>query len=296
MLTPEMIQNFRTLAKEGKLAGKFEGIDGDDYHRNLPGISKTSIEHATLSPANMQARKIRQSDDESEALVMGKLFHSRIEHHLDIDKYKQLVTVMPTFSGTGMRAAKEAWLADNAGKKTIITEAQYDQIEEMFEGVKANPQSNALMGALGFCEETIFWTDKDSGVLCKCRPDKRVIDYLGSPLVVDWKTISMFSKKEIQDAIWEHNYYVSAAFTLDGMKAIGLDPGPYVFCFVQKKAPNQVLCVVAQEIDIEIGRAKYKAALKQIAECQKTGIYPGFVDLGMSDWARQREMYSLGMV
>lgn len=294
-LHPSTIEDFQQLADAGLLTGVFQGIDGDSYHRQLPGVSKSSIEMAALSPANMIARKNRTTDDESEALLMGKLFHSRVEHHANLDAYRKLFTIMPEFAGTGSRAAKAEWLAANAGK-TIITEEQGDQIENMFAGLMANPQSRALVEAEGPSEETIFWTDPDSGTLCKCRPDKRVLNYLGTPLVIDWKTIGLFSKREIQDSIFEHNYHVSAAFTIDGLRAVGIEPGPYVFVFVQKKAPNNVLCVPAQELDVEIGRKKYKAILKQIAEAQATNIWPGFIDLGLPDWARQREMEALAMV
>lgn len=294
-LNPSTIEDFKDLAQAGILTGIFKDVDSDDYHKNIPGISKTSIELAALSPANMMARQIRQADDESEALLLGKLFHSRVEFHQDVPKWNSLFVVMPEFSGTGMRAAKADWLEKNYGK-TILDSGQVEQIEDMFSGLMANPQSRALVEADGPSEETVIWTDPDSGVLCKCRPDKRIPNYLGTHLAIDWKSIGMFSKKEIQDAIYEHNYFVSAAFTIDGLKAVGINIDSYVFTFVQKKAPHNVLCVPAQELDIEIGRRKYKQILMQIAECQKTGIYPGFVDLGLPEYARQREMAALAMI
>lgn len=293
-LNPRTIEDFNSLAEAGLLTGIFPGIDGDSYHQDLPGTSKTSIELAALSPANMKARTIQNVDDKSEALLFGKMFHTRVEHHGDLDKFKSLFVVQPKFEGTGSRKAKEDWLEANSGK-IILDEKDVDQIEGMFSGLMANPQSRALVESKGPSEDTIFWTDPESGVLCKCRPDKYVPDYLGSPLTIDWKSIGQFSKKECQDSIYEHNYYVSAAFTLDGLKAVGLDSGPYVFVFVQKKAPFNVLCVPAQELDVEIGRRKYKQVLMQIAECQKTNVWPGFVDIGMPEWARQREMAALAM-
>jgi exodeoxyribonuclease VIII len=294
-LNPKIAEDFQTLAETpGLLTGIFPGIDGDLYHKGLPGISKTSIELAALSPANMMARMIRKNDTESEALMMGKLFHSRVEHSTELEKFKALFVVMPVFAGVGSKKAKEDWLVENKGK-LLVDQDQVDQIEGMFDGLMANPQSRALVEVEGASEETVFWTDPESGVLCKCRPDKRIPNYLGGPLVVDWKSIGMFSKKECADSIFEHDYHVSAAFTLDGLRAVGLDPGPYVCVFVQKKAPHNVLCVQIPEIDVEIGRRKYKAILKQIAECQQTGIWPGFVDLGLPEWARQREMSALAM-
>jgi exodeoxyribonuclease VIII len=290
-LNPRTTEDFNLLAEAGLLTGIFPGIDGDDYHRKLPGISKTSIELAALTPANMIARRARGADEDSEALLLGKMLHSRIEHHKNIEKYKSLFVLMPTFSGEGMRKAKADWLEANKDS-TIINAAQAEEIEEMFAGLMANPQSKAIIEADGHYEDTIFWIDPESGVLCKCRPDKRIPLFLGGPMTDDWKSIrgDHFSKKGISDAIYEHSYHVSAAFTIDGMKAVDIDPGPYVFVFVQKKAPNKVLCVPAREIDIDIGRRHYKRILMQIAECQKTGVYPGFIDLGLPDWFVQREM------
>jgi exodeoxyribonuclease VIII len=282
---------FNLLANEGKLKGIFPGIDGDVYHNDLPGVSKTDIEYASWSLANMVARKNR-GPFSNEALMIGKLLHARLEHWREPEKYDALFRVKPTFAGEGARTRAREWEADHIGK-TILTEDQVGDIAAMHQGVLVNPQSKALLEAGGVCEETAFWTDPESGVLCKCRPDKRIPDFLGKPLIVDWKTLGQFSARSIQDAIEDHNYHVSAAFTIDGLTALGIDPGPYVFVFIEKKEPNRVLCVPANEIDVEIGRRKYKRLLMQIAEAQKTNIWPGFVDLGLSDYTRQREMQAL---
>ena len=290
-LEPKIIKSFHELADAGKLAGIFPDIDGDQYHRELPGISKTDIEDAAWSPANMMARKNR-GDFDNDALLMGRLLHSRIELRLNLDEFKKLFAVKPKFTGTGSRAATEEWELAHRGA-TILTEAQAEDIESMYAGLMANPQSRSIVEVDGTYEETIFWIDQESGVLCKCRPDKRMTEYLGQPTVIDWKTIGQFSKRAIQDAITDHHYNVSAAFTIDGLKAVGVEPGPYIFVFIEKSEPNRILCVPANEIDIEIGRRMYKRSLKQIAEAQKTGIWPGFADIGMHDWARQRAMEAL---
>lgn len=290
-LESKIIKSFHQLAEANKLTGIFGDIDGDQYHRELPGVSKTDIEYASWSLANMMARKNREEFD-NDALLIGKLLHSRIEFRLNLDEYKKLFAVKPKFTGTGARVAGEEWELAHKGA-TILTESQAEDIESMYAGLMANPQSRSIVESNGLYEETVFWTDPDSGVLCKCRPDKRMTEYLGQPTVIDWKTIGQFSKRHIQDAITDHHYYVSAAFTIDGLKSVGIEPGPYVFVFIEKSQPNRILCVPANEIDIEIGRRKYKRLLKQIAEAQKTGIWPGFADIGMHDWARQREMEAL---
>lgn len=88
---------------------------------------------------------------------MGKLLHSRIEFKANIEEYKKLFAVKPKFTGTGAkRVAGEEWEHAHKGE-TILTEAQEADIESMFAGVMANPQSRAIVEANGMYEETIFW-------------------------------------------------------------------------------------------------------------------------------------------
>jgi exodeoxyribonuclease VIII len=288
-LNPSTVEDFKLLAEAKLLQGIFPGVPIESYHRGLPGISKTAIEHAAISLANMMAYKERGITNESEALLIGSLFHSRVEHFRDLDRYRSLFTVMPEFSGTGSVAAKKSWKEENKGK-TILAKDDADMIEDMFAGLMAHPLARELVELEGPAEETIFWIDEESGVLCKCRPDKRLIHPKLGPLTIDWKSIGQFSKAKCASAIEDYGYYVSAAFTLDGLRAVGIDPGPFVLVFVQKDRPNQVACVPVRDADIQLGRAKYKAILRQVADAEKTGVFPGLVDLGLSEWTLQNEM------
>ena len=292
-MSPSTVEDFKLLADAKLLVGRFPGVDIDSYHRQLPGISKTDIENAALSPANMIARRSSE-DKKSDALIMGQMLHSRLEFYNDNEKFNSLFVQMPTFKGEGSRAAKAEWILQNKDK-TALDASDLEAIEGMLQGVLRNPQSCDLLKAEGINEETIYWNDLDSGVLCKCRPDKRVFNYLGSPITIDWKTIGRFSVSEVQSAIKDYSYHVSAAFTIDGLRATGAEPGPYVFVFIEKTDPHRVLCVPARDVDVEIGRHKYKKILKQIAECQKTGVYPGFVDLGLPEWNVQRELEQIAI-
>lgn len=285
------LSEIERLAKAGELFGRFPGLPSEFYHWDLAGISKSDIEKAAISPANMIARKVR-GDMDREALLIGTMLHSRIEFHENIEKFKSLFLTMPKFSGEGSRKAKEEWMKAHEGRHILDAE-QVETVEHMFSGLLANPQSKALVQAAGSYEDTIVWKDPDTGVLCKCRPDKYLPDYMGTPMTLDWKKIGQFSKKKCEEAIYEYGYNVSAAFTRDGMRAVGINPGPYVFVFVGEKEPNEVLCIPCRDIDEEIGRRKYKRVLAQIAESQKSGIWTGFVDAGIPAWAVEREMAQL---
>jgi exodeoxyribonuclease VIII len=296
----ETLEHFMVLAKAGQLMGKFAGIDGDDYHKKLPGYSKTDIEYASLSLANMVAKReldrnptpADEEEDENKALLLGRMLHARLEHHPDPGPYQQLFVTKPKFSGEGARK-READFWDVHADSVVITEAQERQIEGMYRGLLRNPQSRALLNAKGIAEETVIWIDPDSGLVCKCRPDRRVFQYLGAPVTLDYKTLGQFDEKHIREALHSHHYNVSAAYTSDGIRAVGEDPGTYIFVFVETKSPYRVACVPANTYDMELGVRRYKALLKQIANAEKTGIWPGFIDIAFTDWQRNHEMEAI---
>src|SRR5690606_14217060 len=130
-----------------------------------------------------------------------------------------------------------------------------------------------LLEAKGINEETFVWQDEDTGVICKCRPDKRIIEPpsgLPDGIIIDWKTIDSCSFKNIQNSIGEYYYDMQAAFVLDGIKAVlGHDVGPFVNVFMEKGNRFRVVCGVLDDGSIEEGRRLYKEQLEKIAQCQK---------------------------
>lgn len=277
------------IARHEVKLGRFQNVSNETYHKEmLYAYSKTDLEYSMLSMSNMVQRRMGPQQD-SEALEFGSALHLRLEHYNDQDAYLKLIAAAPkadkrTVAG---KAIHEAFEATSKGKIILDTE-KWDLLENMLKAVQAHPDANALLNAKGINEETFVWQDPDSGVICKCRPDKRLLEAppgLPDHIVLDWKSARSCNIKDLRNEIGERYHDMQAAIVLDGIKAVlGHDVGPFVNVFIEKGNKMRVVLGVVDEDSIEIGRRLYKDQLMKIADSQKSGIWPGFVDFSLPAW------------
>ena len=271
-------------------AGRYEGVPNESYHKELLwAYSNSDLQAATLSPSNLlQKRNVERKD--TPAFKFGRAMHARFEHFENESEYLKLVAVPPKMD----KRTKEGKLAFEAfdlsiGNRLVLNEKEWDELEGMLAAVKAHPDANTLLNAKGINEETFIWQDKDTGVWCKCRPDKRVIESangLPANMVLDWKTTTSCDKRDLEKSIADYNYHIQAAFYLDGIsQVLGETVGPFVNVFIEKGGSNVVVLGVLSDASIERGRILYKAALERIASCQSSNNWWGFVDLSLPNWA-----------
>jgi len=277
------------ISKTNIQLGRFEGLPNHTYHKEIPwAYSKSDLEAMMLSPSNLIQRR-KGPDSESAALEFGTAFHARLEHFNDQDAYLKLVAVPPTADKRTKegKAAHEKFEFENKAEITLDRK-QWDLIENMLLAVQAHPDANELLLAPGLAEETFVWKDKDTGVICKCRPDKRILKApVGMPdhMILDWKTAASCDYRDLKNDIGERFYDMSAALTLDGIAAVlGHDVGPFVNVFVEKGNRFRVVLGVVDDGSIAEGRRLYKAQLEKIAQCSRDAIWPGFVDFTLPAW------------
>lgn len=277
-------------AKES-IFGCFEGIPSSVYHKELPGYSKTDLDAAEISAANViQRRKFGEVD--SDSLRLGQAMHFRLEHFDNEAEYLAGVLAAPKVDKR-TTIGKEAWAkfeAESANSsKIILTQEEWDENEELVRAMCAHPEAHLLLKTKGLNEETFIWQDKDTGVICRIRPDRRLLEApkgLPENIVIDWKTIKSCDKREISKSIYDRRYHVQAAFITDGLKAVlGID-ATFVNVFIEKGPFKRIVCAVMPDHDIDRGRQEYKKNLATIAQCEQSGIWPGFVDIGLPDWSR----------
>ena len=166
-------------------------------------------------------------------------------------------------------------------KKTIIDVEQLDQATEMANTCLAHPRLKQLFSG-GMAERCLFWRDKDTGVLCKARPD--YMRKLGvSPFwcLSDLKSTGSAnpSDKPGGFARIAHglDYHVQAAMMTDGMNAIsGENTAIVVFVAVERERPFAIAPYTLEEDAISLGRERYKQALSIYARCLKKDEWPGY--------------------
>jgi exodeoxyribonuclease VIII len=194
----------------------------------------------------------------------------------------------------------DAFYQRNIGKE-IITQEQSDTAWKQRDSVLTIPDVAEAL-ASGMPEVSAFWTDEETGILCKCRPDWVHPCDDGSVILVDLKTTTDASPREFSRSIAKWRYHVQAAWYADGYaKASGLTVRGFVFAAVETDFPHLPAAYMLDDDSIDQGRTDYRRNLETYAECLACGIWPGYekeIQLTrIPNWAfDQDEELSIGYV
>lgn len=284
--------------------GIYTDIANADYHGGA-GINKGLLDVVARSPLHAKALLDQANDNGREptpAMLLGTAFHTLLlEPHKFTDEYVEVVKV-----DRRTKAGKEDWAAfqqEHAGKALLDTD-QMEQLLAMSHAVRQHPAASALLtGCAGVAEASVYWTDPITGELCRCRPDW----WRRDGVVVDVKTTEDASPEGFAKSLATYRYHVQAPWYLGGMTAAhdaghfpeGWErPKAFVFLAVEKRAPYAVACYVLDAESLEIGQQQMRADLDTLAECRRTGVWPGYGDtlqvLGVPQWYLMRNAHLLG--
>jgi hypothetical protein len=249
-------------------------MSADQYHAHS-AVGHSGLVRIMRSPAHFQ-EYVAHPPEPTQAMAFGTAVHCAV---LEQDRFADAFVVAPKFDRRTKegKAAAEAWEAENAGK-TALTADQMAAINQMAANIKAHAGSANMLGC-GIAEMSGFWVDRESGIECKCRPDWMVTaedrpDCVTA--IVDVKTCVDASADGFSRAIATFGYDVQAAFYQDGIKAITGKTVPFYFITVEKDAPYAVACYKAGDEVIEVGRAKYRAALQLLKWCKDNDQWPAY--------------------
>lgn len=174
---------------------------------------------------------------------------------------------------------KSAWSVGVEGK-TVLTADQWDQLHAMRDAVMAHPAASYLMNLPGKAEQSVYWIDPKTGVLCRCRPDY----WTESNIIVDVKTCIDASPEAFAKSIYNWRYHVQDVMYCDGVKIATGDEPKFVFLAVEKDAcvingeAKGVAVYVLDEESRAVGLKEYRQALNEYASCLESGKWPGYCD------------------
>lgn len=189
-------------------------------------------------------------------------------------------------------AAADKEFARSDGYVPLLAK-DYAKAVAMSEAVRRHPVAGRLF-IEGRPEQSLFWTDPQSGVQMRAR-----LDWLSDPresrlVIADYKTARAVDLESIEKAIYDYAYHMQHVQYVDG--AIATDQGDedtvMVFVF-QSKTPPYLVRVVQLELNaIRLGRARIRRALGIYLECLSTGEWAGYDETtyaALSPWGERRD-------
>lgn len=177
------------------------------------------------------------------------------------------------------KAAKEARADAYEQGAVPLLLAQYEDVRAMAEALRNHPLAGPLLDRdRGTAEQSLFWTDRATGVPCRARIDWRTQLADGRTVVVDYKTTTSAAPDALARSVATYGYHVQGAFYLDGARAVGLADEHAVFLLIAQEKTPPYLPVVRQldAAAMRIGHAEARRAREIWRDCTEAGVWPGY--------------------
>jgi exodeoxyribonuclease VIII len=287
-----LVTPYSVLAKIQTMLEKLKLLDpltNQEYHAH-DAVSKSRLDVIDRSPAHYHYQYISGEYERtsSKTFDIGSAAHKLIlEPH---EFAKEFVAVPKTApkrpSVTQLNAAKPApatktaiaWWAEfgakNAGKTQISAE-DMAEITAIYDSVYRHKAANWLLKE-GIAESSIFFTEPETNIQCKARPDF----FNSDSFIVDVKTTVNASPNAFGWSALKYRYHVQAAFYMDAFyHAFGEYPAGFVFIAIEKEPPYAVATYMTTPDMLERGGAAYMRNLQTLRRCLDTGEWPAYGEL-----------------
>lgn len=247
------------------ITGRISGISNEVYH-SLPHLSSTGLNRfISRSPAHYR-QSIKEKTEPTAAMAFGTAVHTAI---LEPELFDKQYVVRPAGLLFTTKEGK-AWRDANSDR-TILTSDEMQKIEDIRESVMTHPTAAKFFQG-GSTEESFFWQDEKTGVLCRARPD-----YFLNDTIIDLKTTEDASDRAFQSSMMKFGYHIQTAFYLRGLsQVLGTPLTDFVHVAVEKTPPYALACYVLDDATIERANEIIDRALDEFAACQAKDIWPGY--------------------
>ncbi|ECZ6617468.1 PD-(D/E)XK nuclease-like domain-containing protein [Salmonella enterica] len=265
--------------------GIYFDITNEAYHAG-PGVSKSQLDDIADMPAIYMWRKNAPVDTEkTKSLDTGTAFHC---FTLEPDAFSSRFIIAPEFNrrtNSGKQEEKAFLESCASSGKTVITAEEGRKLDLMRQSIMALPLGKWLLESVGFCESSIYWEDTETGLLCRCRPDKIIPEY---NWIVDVKTTADIHK--FQKAYYDYRYHVQDAFYSDGYRAQFGEIPVFVFLVASTTAecgryPVEIF-MMGEDAKLA-GQREYRRNLQTLADCLNVNDWPAIKTLSLPRWAKE---------
>ena len=245
-------------------------MNNEEYHSS-PEISKSDLDAAAKSGVHFLHKKEGPKSKPTPAMRIGSAFHGLI---LEPDVFENEFIYKPEILNARSKDGREWKARQEEAGKTVLNEDDKEQLEAMKKALFDCVPAKKLLSAAGKAEQSYFWTDKETGLGCKCRPDYMFDD--GST-IVDLKTTIDASYRSFLRSISNFRYHVQAGWYMNGLEqATGTRPERFIFIAVEKTAPYGI---GVYEADLHMtvnGYDQSRVDLKKIAKWKEEERYPNY--------------------
>jgi exodeoxyribonuclease VIII len=245
--------------------GIYDGLSFIEYHNDTAVGSSTLKTIIQKTPAHVAMR----STINSEIANMGTAVHCAI---LEPEKFQDTIIRGPV-DRRGNRW-KEACAEAEINGQLVLIEEEFDNVARIRDAVFAYKTARELLENKLVAERSLFWTDKETGVRCKARPDLNTKDHL----IVDVKTTVSAHPESFMRDVLKYGYHIQEAHYVDGAYATheNFDIQGFVFLCIEKVEPFACAVYRLDAATVREGLNLRNKALKTYQQCSEFGVWPSY--------------------
>lgn len=230
----------------------------------LPAVNWSTLKHLRKSPLHYR-HALENPREDNARLALGRAAHTAV---FEPDKF-----MLEYACFKGERRAGKAWEAfkeQHAGE-TILKIEEYRTCLAIRDAVRRHPVAAEYLAA-GVPESSIFWTDLETGLECKARPDWISVS---KGALVDLKTTGDIDAHRFAATAARMLYYCQLAFYREGLKRAHDAEYPVVMIAVEQSPPHDVAVYTLDEDALYAGWEEVQVLLVRLKRCRNENRWPG---------------------
>ena len=195
--------------------------------------------------------------------------------------------------GAKSTKAWRAWEADNAGF-VHFTERDIAICERIEANVREHTDAAKLLLTGGKTQYSIFWTDPETGLECKCRPD-----IIPATVLVDLKTAKSTTARDFSNQCEALKYHWQDSHYTTGWRALTDEDRLFVFTVLRNSEPYDVATFTLSEGWRQRAAKEIRVTLRDIADRKESGVWlpPGYgrtTELQPPKYTEYEDDYQIG--
>ena len=235
----------------------------------IEGISNSKLSKIAISPAHYKL-SLESPQKETDALRFGSLLHCLILDPQNFEKEFAIEPIVNKRTNAGKEFLEDFYLKNEG--KTIITEEQLELASILKDKLLQHPIASKLLSGKGENEVSLFWTDDETGVRCKCK-----IDRIKNDIIIDLKTARSTKPEDFKRQAYDLGYHRQAAWYLSGFEKCYQRPAKsFVFVTIEKEPPYSITIFEPTELLKEVGIIETSKLLATYKDCLDKGQFYGY--------------------
>jgi hypothetical protein len=259
-------------------------MSNEEYHAR-PEVSKSDLALFARAPYLYRWHKLDGAPkDSTDAMDVGSAAHLLV---LEPDLFQDRYYVLPDGVRRDKRTAEYKGHLQAAGGKEVLRQSDMLKVYGISKALLADPAASRLLEKRGGCpgaanhtiEHAIFWTDEETGIELRCKPD----DMRDDGVILDLKTSADAEPEAFSRKAFDFFYDVSVAQTSAGYEAVfGDKPAEYVLICVSTEPPHLISCFTTFELFDglqsfhSVGHHRWRNLLRRFAKCERDDHWPGY--------------------